>query len=271
MKQHMKQGWRLAIRHFYIVILLFLYQLLWGLFLYRFVDMTVLPLLRRFPLQHPSDSAVSLFFSEAQFQLTKTDLINPYLWLLGGLFAARMLLTPLFNAGLLYSLHHMGEIGETQFLQGIRKAWKPVTLLYWLRTLLIFAPGWFLLPRAFKLLMEGHSLGELLQGTLPGFGGWLLWSFLVHLLLLAMQFGAASGTGSLRWLGHALRNLFPYAGISLLMWLLAIAASLCVSGLSYAWAGMLALIMHQAYHLLRTLLKVWTLAAQYDCLQSKQS
>ena len=38
MKLHMKQGWRLTIKHFYIIILLFLYELMWGFFLYRTIE-----------------------------------------------------------------------------------------------------------------------------------------------------------------------------------------------------------------------------------------
>ncbi len=83
MKQHLLQGWKLSTRHFSIVILLFLYQLLWGFFLYRCVNSIVMPLLKRYPDTMPSDSAVKLFLMEAQFRLVKTDLIEPYLWMLG--------------------------------------------------------------------------------------------------------------------------------------------------------------------------------------------
>lgn len=124
MKQHLLQGWKLSTRHFSIVILLFLYQLLWGFFLYRCVNSIVMPLLKRYPDTMPSDSAVKLFLMEAQFRLVKTDLIEPYLWMLGALFLSRMLMTPFIHAGLLYSIHHTRDERGTHFLRGIRQAWK---------------------------------------------------------------------------------------------------------------------------------------------------
>ncbi|GLX71357.1 hypothetical protein [Paenibacillus glycanilyticus] len=272
MKNHMMQGWRLAIKHFYIVILLFLYQLLWGFFLYRFIDSVVSPLLRRFPDHSPSKAAVQLFMSEAQFQIMKTDVLTPYLWLLGGLFLARMLLSPLFNAGLLYSLQHATESGGTQFLQGIRKAWKPVTLLYWTESLLVLAPAWWLAPRGLDALLHSRSINDLLQKTLPAAGGWILWGILLHLLFLAMQLGATSQKrgGIKQTLGTAVKHLLPFASLSLLMWAIGSGIGLFVSGLSLVWAGFIALLVHQGYHLVRTLLKVWTLASQYDILRSKE-
>ncbi|WP_336776763.1 hypothetical protein [Paenibacillus sp. MMO-58] len=272
MKNHMRQGWGLTIKHFYIVILLFLYQLLWGFFLYRFIDSVVAPLLRRFPDHSPSKAAVQLFLSEAQFQIMKTDLLTPYLWLLGGLFAARMLLSPLFNAGLLYSLQHATDAGGTQFLQGIRRAWKPVTLLYWIETILALAPAWWLLPKGLEALLHSRSIGALLQQTLPAAGGWLLWGILLHLLFLAMQLGATSGKtgGIFQSLGTAVKHLLPFAGLSLLMWAIGSGIGLFVSGFSLVWAGFIALLVHQGYHLVRTLMKVWTLASQYDILRSKE-
>ncbi|WP_424769088.1 hypothetical protein [Paenibacillus sp. sgz302251] len=271
MKIHMKQGWWLTGKHFHLVILLFIYQLAWGFFLYRFIDSVISPLLRRFPSKYPSESAVQLFMTEAQIHLFKTDLITPYLWMLGGLFAARMLLTPLFNAGLLYSMHHqMRDGASTRFLEGIRKAWKPVMLLYWLESVLVLAPAWWLLPRALDSLLASGSVPELLQAVLPGAALWALWGTVLHLLFLAMQFGATSGQGILPSLWHAVRNFLAFAAISLLMWAISAVLGLVVSSVSMIWAGLLALILHQGYHLVRTLMKVWTIAAQFDCLQTKR-
>ncbi|XEC94885.1 hypothetical protein AB6A23_27040 [Paenibacillus tarimensis] len=271
MKQHMKQGWRLAIRHFYIVILLFLYQLLWGFFLYRFVNSVVIPLLKRYPDTVPVDNAVQLFMAESQFQIMKTDLIHPYLWLLGGLFAARMAITPLINAGLFYSLHHAKQEGGTLFFRGIGRAWKPVMLLYWLEKLLALAPGCWLLPRLYDQLIGSGSADRLLLQTVPLLAGWLLWAALIHLLVLALQFGAVSGKKLPGTLWRSLRNFLPFVGISMLMWAITAGIGLLASTAAIFWAGLLALVLHQSYHLIRTLFKVWTLASQYDLWHSKQA
>ncbi|WP_337102283.1 hypothetical protein [Paenibacillus sp. YIM B09110] len=275
MKMYMKQGWQLAIKHFHLIILLFLYQLLWGFFLYRFIDSVVSPLLRRFPAAYPSDTAVHLFLTEAQFQLLKTDILTPYVWMLGGLFAIRMLLTPLFNAGLFYSLHHSSTRGEgaagggTKFVEGIRKAWKPVMLLHWAEAVLALAPGFWVLPHALDAYLQGGSNVDLLQSVLPGAGLWLFWGLLLHLLFLAMQLGAASKEGILHSLGRAMRHIISFAAISLVMWAIGAGLGLLITGVSLLWAGLFALILHQGYNLVRTLVRVWTIAAQYECLQSK--
>lgn len=271
LNNHVKQGWRLTMKHFYIVIFLFLYELLWGFFLYRIIEGIIVPLLKRYPDSNPADNAVQLFLAEAQFQLMKTDLIQPYIWLFASILAARMLLTPLLNAGLLYSLHHTKDDGGTRFLQGIRIAWKPFALLYCIKTILALAPGVWLLPRAFDLLLAGSGLSGLAQQMGPLVCGWVVLALLLHLLFLAMQFGIVSGNGALRSMWSGLRHLVPLAGISLLMWGIGIVISLSIASASMLWAGLLALILHQSYQLIRTILKVWTVASQYDVWQSKQT
>lgn len=271
MKQNMRLGWQLAFKHMNMVIVLFLYQLLWGFLVYRAVDDTVAPLLRRFPASAPNEQAVQSFMAEAQFQLFKTDLIQPYLWLLGGLFLARMLLTPLFNAGLFYSIHHQNSTGErgTRIIEGIRKKWKPVMLLYWISCALMIAPAWRLVPQWIDALRMNGVSPALLTEIVPGAAIWIAWIALIHLLSLSMQFGAVSGDGIFPSLLQSLRKFFTYAAISLLMWGIAALLGLAVSSISMVWAGLFALIAHQAYPLVKTLLRVWTIAAQYSHLKSE--
>lgn len=270
MKAYIKQGWRLAVKHFYIVILLFVYQLIWGFFLYRFVNSIVVPLLQRYPDTYPSEAAIRHFLAEAQFQLFKTDLIHPYLWLFGIALLVRMLLTPLFNAGLFHSLRHAADESGTQFISGIRKTWKPVMLLYWCGALLSIAPAWWLLPRGLEALLTSQSPGELAQRTLPYAAAWLLWILIVYLLFLAMQFGVVSGSGIAPALLRAVRHFLPFAGISLLMWGIGAAMNLLATSVSMIWAGLFALILHQGFYLVRTLVRVWTFGTQYVCWQSSR-
>jgi hypothetical protein len=270
MNNHIKQGWRLTAKHFYIIILLFVYELVWGFVLYRMIEGIIVPLLKRFPDSSPVDGAVQLFLTEAQFQLLKTDIIRPYVWLLAGLLAARMLLTPFLNAGLIHSLHYTRDDGGTKFLQGIRSVWKPVALLYVIETTLALAPGFWLLPHGLETLLGSGSWTDLAQKAGPWAGGWLAWAVLLHLLFLAMQFGAVSGGGMFRSLWSGLRHFLPFAGISLIMWGFGLALNIMIASASMLWAGLAALILHQGYQLVRTIMKVWTVAAQYDVWQSRQ-
>lgn len=270
MKQNMLQGWRLAFKHMNLVIMLFLYQLLWGFLVYRTIDDIVAPLLRRFPAAAPNEQAVQSFLAEAQFQLFKTELIKPYLWMLGGLFLARMLISPLFNAGLFHSLHQQHiDGGGTRVLRGIRESWKPIMLLYWMSTLLILAPAWWLLPQWTDALKSSGLSPTLLTAIAPGAAIWILWGAFIHLLFLSMQFGAASGEGILGALWTSIRRFLPYAAISILMWGIVALLGIAITSMSMIWAGLFALIVHQGYPLIQTLLRVWTLASQYHCLRNQ--
>ncbi|MDQ6420157.1 hypothetical protein RB620_11980 [Paenibacillus sp. LHD-117] len=270
MKTHISQGWRLTFKHFHLVLLLFVYQFGWGFFLYRIIDQTVTPVLRRFPDSGSSEQAMRHFVTEAQIQLFKTDLVAPYLWMLGGLFAARMLLTPLFNAGFFYSFHEQTRSGgKSRFLEGIKRTWRPILLLYAVQAVLTAAPGIWLVPRGLTALIRSGSYEELALTLLPGILVWVVWGALLHLLFLAMQVGAVSGEGIFSSLWRSMRGFLPYAGLSLVMWGIGAAIALAVSSMSLVWAGLIALIVHQSYYLVKTLMKVWTVAAQYDCLLAK--
>ncbi|WP_168123064.1 hypothetical protein [Paenibacillus sp. HB172176] len=271
MKTHMKQGWRLTFKHFYLLLLVFVYQLLWGFFLYRAIDETVSPLLRRFPGATASAQAVQTFLTEAQIELFKTDMAMPYLWMLGGLFAARMLLTPLFNAGFFHSMLQQSRSGGgTRFREGVRKAWKPVMLLYWLQALLTFAPAYFLLPKAYNALLTSHSTNELIMTLLPGAALWLLWGIVVSLLSLSLQVGAVSEESMAAVLWRSIRHFLPYAALSMLMWMIGMTLGLAVTGVSLVWAGFIALVVHQSYHLIKIMMKMWTLATQLLYLESRR-
>jgi hypothetical protein len=271
MKHDMKTGWGTAVKHLPLIVLLFLYQLLWGFFLYRFVDSIVVPLLRRFPDTMDAGQNVQLFFVEAQFQLLKTGLIQPYLWMFGGLVILRMLVSPFINAGLFYSLHHAKEEGGTLFMEGIRRAWKPVMLLYWLESALVLSPLLWLLPRWFHWFMSGENVRSWAAELLPYAAGWLIWSIAVHLLFLGLQFGIIAGKGAGESIGIACRRFLPLAAITVLMWMVGAGIGLLSTAASMFWAGLLALILYQGFHLVRTFMKVWTIASQYAAWTAKNN
>ncbi|BBI31060.1 hypothetical protein [Cohnella abietis] len=264
MRRLLKKGWDMAVRHKYVLVLLFLYRLLWGFFLYRFVDSVVTPILARYPDAHPNSDAAHLFLIEAQFRLLKTDLANEVLWMLGGLLLIRMVLTPLFNAGVYYSFHHAVEGEGTRVWLGIRSVWKPVTLLYWLENGLILLPAVWLLPLAKDRFFSESSLTAWLQGLLPYAAAWMALGLSLHLLFQFMQFGAASREGIFKGLGIALRRAFPLVCITLILLGIGLAVSATAWAVSLLWSGFLAVVLHQAFHFARSLLTLWISASQYQ-------
>lgn len=115
MKRSITRGWYSMKEQFYILILLFIYRLLWGYFLYRFVRSALIPLLLRYPDTHAGGSGVGrlLYYIEGQTALGTDPGVLRWLWLLLALSALRLLCSPFIRAGLLHELHQerKGERG----------------------------------------------------------------------------------------------------------------------------------------------------------------
>jgi len=276
MRTYLATGWRAAVRHRYVIVLLFLYQLLWGFAIYRMAEGVIRPLLLRYPGVTRDSAALERFLYEAQFRLLKTDLAQPYLWGLLLLLLLRMAVSPLINAGLYYSLRRSGgngtgasggdssdrEGGGTLFLEGIRKVWKPVMLLYWLEALLALAPALRLVPRSAEALVTGlHNGSWPGPEFLPYAAGWLIWCFAVHLVFFGLQLGIAGGDGLGTSLPTSLRRLLPMAGVAVVMGLIGAGLGAVSSAVSLVWAGLFALILHQGFHFVRVFVKVWCAGA----------
>lgn len=264
MRKFIRQGWDMTRRHKYVLVVLFLYRLLWGFFLYRFIDSVVTPVLARYPDDHPSSNAVHMFWIEAQFRLLKTDILNDILWMLAGMFLIRMVLTPLLNAGLFYSFRHSDDSQGTRVLTGIRRAWKPVAGLYWLENVAILLPLVWLLPHAKTRLFADPSLTDWGRALLPLVLAWIVWSFAAHLAFQFMQFSAASGDSVLGGLLRAGRRALPLFAVTLTIVGIGLAASLAATTVSLLWTGFAAVALHQAYQLIRSLLTLWTAASQFE-------
>lgn len=264
MRIFLVKGWDMTRRHKYVLVVLFLYRLLWGFFLYRFVDHVVTPILARYPDGHPNSNAVQLFWIEAQFRLMKTDIMNGILWMLAAMFLLRMVLTPLLNAGLFYSFSHSDDAHGTRVLAGIRKAWKPVTILYWVENVLALLPLVWLVPVAKSRLFVHPSLEDWGHSLLPLLLGWIVWCFAVHLAFQFMQFSAASGNSILSGLGRACRRALPLIAVTLSIVGIGLGASLAQATASMLWTGFAAVALQQAFQLVRSLITLWTAASQFE-------
>lgn len=272
MKAWLGKGWNMTVRHKNAGLLLFVYRLLWGFFLFRLVDSVVTPILARYPDLHPNADAIPLFLIEAEFRLMRTDLMDSLLWLLAGLLFLRMIVTPVIDAGLYYSFHHAAEGGGgTRMLAGIRTAWKPVALLYAAENALILLPSFRLIPLAKERFLASGSASHWIQDMLPYAAGWMVWGIAVHLAFRCMQFGAVSKTGVLRGMSRALRHAAPLLAVSLTLAGIGIAASAAVSAFTVVWSGFAAVVVHQAFHFVCSLLALWTAASQYAVWRERES
>lgn len=269
MKQYIKEGWKTVKNHFYIVIILFLYQLLWGFFLYRFIESIISPLLARYPNPAPTELSVHLFMMEGQFQLIKTDLADYYIWMLAGMFAIRMFMSPFINAGLLYSIHHRSDEAGPLFFKGIRKAWKPILIFYWLETIAALAPAVWIVPRILRLLTEEVTYQSIIYKGVPYLLAWGAFALVIHQMSLFMQFGKIGGSGILRSLWLSIRSIIPVMGVALTLFGVALAVGSLFTAAAMIWTGLVALILQQSYHLVRPIFKIWQTASQYHIWHGK--
>ncbi|WP_245583551.1 carbamoyl transferase [Paenibacillus assamensis] len=267
-KPHIRAGWDWVKEHLYIWIILFIYQLLWGFFLYRFIDHIVVPLLQRYPEPAPTELSRALFHIEAHFQLTKTTEYAPYLWTLVGFVALRMLFTPLIHAGLLYSMSYSQRNSKgLAFFRGMKTLWKSMSLLYIFEMIIVLLPAYWIVPKLTVLLQSAMSATELLQNAAPLLVLWLVGGWIVHHLFLFMQFGKASEQTIGSALVTGVRGLLPILGISLLFLVIGFLGSALVTAAAMFWTGMTALLLQQAYPAIRTLLQIWSLSSRFDVWQ----
>jgi hypothetical protein len=162
-----------------------------------------------------------------------------------------------------YSFHHSEEGEGTRVLTGMKQAWKSVTALYWLENVLTALPALWLLPLARDRFYPEGSVTDWLQGMAPYAALWLAWGFLLHLLSQFMQFGAVSREGILNSCWQALRKGWPLIGVTLAMIGIGIAVAAVASAVALLWSGFLAVALHQAFYFVRSLVTMWTSAAQY--------
>ncbi|MNC19360.1 hypothetical protein D3C75_672900 [compost metagenome] len=257
---------------FYILILLFIYRLLWGYFLYRFIRSAIIPVLLRYPDIHAGGSGIGrlLYYIEGQFALNGDPGVQRWLWLLLALSALRLLLSPFIRAGLLHELHQerKGERGLF-FFPGMKLFGLPVLVFSLSEWLLSALPLYWLLPKMYTLLLSGIFDYKLLLRLVPYLLAWLLYLYCIRIVLLYMQFGYTAGTGMFSAVLACLKVLLPSTGASLLLGAGGLVTLLLCFTTALLCPGLSALLFRQFSPLPSTLFKMWGIAAQYHLWSSK--
>ncbi|OKP83308.1 hypothetical protein A3844_22460 [Paenibacillus helianthi] len=272
MKRSISRGWHSMKEQFYILILLFIYRLFWGYFMYKFVKCAVVPVLLRYPDQDAGGSGIGrlLYYVEGQLALGSDSGVQHWLWMLLALSAFRLLLSPFIRAGLLHELHQerKGERGMF-FFPGMRLYGLPVMLFSLAEWVLTALPLYWLLPKMYRLLLSGILDYKLLLKLVPYILAWLLYLFFIRKVLLYMQFGYTGGTGTFSSLLVCLKVILPSAGLSFVMGAGSLIMMLACGAASIFCPGMPALLLRQFSPLPNTLFKMWGIAAQYHLWSSK--
>jgi hypothetical protein len=264
MWSYAKLGWSAAHRSRFLLLLLFLYQYITGFTLFKYVKATVVPLLHRYPDNELMESASRLFWIEAEFQLTKTDLITPYVWTFAIFLLVRLIVTPVMNSGIYYALTNNEGSQRKAFTLGVKKYAKPFFLLYALQSLLTLAPLLWAVPRALEAASTAYDWTSIALGILPYAAGWMAYQGLLSLVFMHICFGIVGGQSGWAGLSVVIRQALPAVLLALATFAIAGAIGLATAALSLWWAGFLALLIHQTYPLVRTLLKLWAISTQHQ-------
>ncbi|AHV95037.1 hypothetical protein [Paenibacillus sabinae] len=266
MRSYITRGWGSVKEQLYILILLFIYRLLWGYFLYRFVRSAVVPALLRYPSENAGGSAIGrlLYYIDAQFSLSSEPDVRRWLWTLLVLAGVRLLATPFIRAGLLHELHQesRGERGLF-FFPGMKKYGLPVLLFSAAEWALSLLPLYWLLPEGRRLILSSYWEPGLLLKLLPFILGWLLYAFIIRQILLYMQFGYTTGAGLFASLLTALQCFLPAAALRILFGLAGLSIFLICAVTGLLCPGLPAFLIRQLAPLPSTLFDLWGLAAQY--------
>jgi hypothetical protein len=269
MKRWISNGFHAAWRQPFAVLTLFVYNLIWGVVIYKLLHEIIVPLLHRYPGQAMSKEASQLFWIESQFQLTKTDLLHEYLWWAAALLLLRMLLTPALNAGLYYSLHHTSLNAGYRFFEGVRKLTLPFLGYYALQMILMLAPLYWVIMEGAESLSHRFTYSSIAADMLPVLAIYAVYGYIVQLAFMYAQFGKASGGSPWEGIYTMFKGILPAVVISLSLLLVTLLLSAAAMSVSMIWAGFLTLLLYQAHRLIHMFCKVWSVAAQYNVWLSK--
>lgn len=269
MFKYLAAGWKMTLWNPFLILFIFLYQWLWGSVLYRFIQSIVVPVLHRYPGAEQAKELQLLFWAESQFHLMKTNLASPYVWVLVSILLIRMVLTPLIQAGIFDSIHQTHIDGQRSFVKGIRRLAAPFFLLYMLQMTLMLAPLYWIWPKLreqWPYLLHGNIDSTWIMIAV----GMLLYIAIIKLLFLYIQLGLTTSTNFLVPLQLMLKHLIPILVLSLSV--AGVYFLLAMSGfvLSYVYAGLLTIVLHQIFQLINTLFRLWHISTQHQYFVTKQ-
>lgn len=271
MISYIKNGFIAAWKQPFVVVTLFLYQLIWSVILYKLISSIIVPILHRYPNAEQGSMAKRLFFAEGQFQLLKTDLPYTFVWLGLGLLAIRMILHPVLNAGVYYSLANKQLNSGYRFVTGIKQLTLPYLLYYLIQTTLTVLPIIWLWPKFAAIVSLGTNFTQLGIDLLPWLGGYLVYVYLVHFCFMYIQFGRVHQVRAFPSLFKLLRSSPTIIYLALILLLITGAFTIAAYTASYIWAGFLALIVYQIFPLLNMFFRVWSIASQYELWSTRVS
>lgn len=265
---YVREGWGRVKGQFPSIIILFLYQLLWGFFLYKVINEVILSLLERYPDTSLEEVSRVLFIFEGQLGYQYNPDLRLALILIACMIALRIVLSPFIQAGILYGLvPEQSRKSGLALFRGMQQFGKPVLFIYIIEWLLIVSPAYFILPklgRHFTILLQVGVTLPVLFTLIAYLTGWAAYIWVIRQCSLFIQFGYLFEHKIIPSLSIFIKSIIKGILISCLLGASLLAITIVFSSLSFIWTGLLALVLQQCFPLFRSIFTVWRVTAQYQ-------
>lgn len=281
---HIKKGGLFVLKQPGLLLMLCLYQLCWGLLGYRWLNAINESMLLRYPGTDVSTMSTQVYWAEAQFRILKTNVLEPWLWVLAGCLLLRMLLHPLLQASVFYSIHASDDTrdqGEASTLwhrlkSGMRALGPAFFGLYLLQSAMALGPLFLLIPKFIQMWQAALSLRDFLVPSFVWGAAYVTYLFLLRGIFLTLmlrktkqtnlaqdernRIRQAASTPLTGFPSHLVRVLI-LSGAFIAMTLF---SSIGIGALGILWSGFAAIVLQQLYFVLRSGLLLWEAAACYS-------
>lgn len=272
--QSLRRGWHSTRQMPLIVSLLFMYHIIWGIWLFRIFTKVTSPALVRMP-DHESP-LFHMFAAESEFHLMKTDAVWPYVGALGLLLLLRAMLAPLWNAGVLNTIHEAPSSikGEWKaFYQGIRNYALFFGLIGIIQALLAVLPLFGLCPYLYAQLQQAGDLQLWLKQAVWWIAAYAVYLALLRMLVYVLWFARLHNSGwreCLRsWQHSMLRFVLAALPMACLIGLVSFISQSVLGSVSFIEAGLLALILYHGVMFVRLWCKLWECGSLYACWRNR--
>lgn len=230
--------------------------------MYKIVQAIVVPLLHRFPSDH-SDIAVQVFFAEAQFQLFKTNIGHIPVGIVAAIFLTRILVTPLLNAGIYYSLERDENKQIRPFIAGVKSLGPSFIKIYSCHIIIASAPLYWIVRYVAGQFNTMSSFETFVYSILPMCIGYLVYLYALQLCFMYVQFGKTSGTPFVQRLTFFVRRFVPIVMVSLMLLLITVCIALFNLSFTMVWASFISVLLYQFYYLTKAFMNFWEISSQY--------
>lgn len=265
-----------------LLIMVGLYHVGWSLLGFGWIQSLIRDILVRYPATDLGEMAVQVFWAESQFRVLKTNIIEPWIWLICALLLLRLICHPLLHAGIFYTISDLKKLKAREqnertltkilsvFIKGIRKLGWSFSNFYFLQIVLTCLPMLWLFPLLrWSWQSNFASLSATVQQNILYIGCYVIYIWIIRAITIyfMLKKTQASFSDPSRVQLPVRKNFFPIIALSLLFIFTSTIMSVSVSFAAFLWSNVLALALHLSYGFFRTALLLGEVTVCYHLSQ----